>query len=380
MSFSVSSSNQHVHVIQSHFLSGRRHSTGRPRPLARGHPAEGGTAERGSGKPRGDGRGEPVPDPPALEGGGSSARLSHRPARAPGGDRARRGAAPPGRRRRRRRRRRRQASPRGAEGRGRASAPAAEGAVGRNGTPTQLAVRAARGPATREETALPPIQGPAAAARRAPRAEPSRAGRSPGVRPRCAGAGRYRRGAGPRCAGAGPAGRYRAPPDPVSQGRRPGVTAGTIPRGPGRPPPPAPCQASSCQASSCQASSCQASSCQASRGSGKGQSCPGPSSAFPPASLAVALAKSSPVLPPCCWALGVAVVFTCGSPGLNAPWRLSSQKSTPALREEFLTLRGHPVAACSSEDIRPAQRDSDSAPKRLTLVGIASSSYGAHTL
>lgn len=48
--------------------------------------------------------------------------------------------------------------------------------------------------------------------------------------------------------------------------------------------------------------------------------------------------------------------------------------------EQFLTLRGHPVAACSSEDIRPAQRDSDSAPKRLTLVGIASSSYGAVSL
>lgn len=48
--------------------------------------------------------------------------------------------------------------------------------------------------------------------------------------------------------------------------------------------------------------------------------------------------------------------------------------------EQFLTLRGHPVAACSSEDIRPAQRDSDSAPKRLTLVGIASSSCGALSL
>lgn len=43
--------------------------------------------------------------------------------------------------------------------------------------------------------------------------------------------------------------------------------------------------------------------------------------------------------------------------------------------EQFLTLQGHPVAACSSEDVRPAQRDYDSARKHVTLVEVASSPY-----
>ncbi|XP_049684267.1 uncharacterized protein LOC126050445 [Accipiter gentilis] len=211
-----------------------------------------------------------------------------------------------------------------------------------------------------------------------------------------------------RCAGAGPAGRYRAPPDPVGQGRRPGVAAGTIRRGPGRPPP-----ASRCQAWSCQASPAPPVRPPPRPGERQGAELPrfllslpagepgcGPGEGF----------SGSPTL-----------LLGFGRSGLHLrlPWvkralASSSQKSTAALREEvdfkvvrwkrklvrsfssvflrsgrlrtcglmvaFLTLRGHPVAACSSEDIRPAQRDSDSAPKRLTLVGIASSSCGALSL
>ncbi|XP_040984333.1 translation initiation factor IF-2-like [Aquila chrysaetos chrysaetos] len=207
------------------------------------------------------------------------------------------------------------------------------------------------------------------------RAAPSRAGRSPGVGPRCAGAGRRggplpARGGAEVCRG-GACGPLPGAPRPRQPGRcrpgRPGVTAGTIPRGPGRPPPAPPVRPGLRLLSGLRPA----------QGSGKGQSCPGLSSAFPPASLAVALAKPFPGSPTLLLGFG-----RCGRLHLRLPWvkralPSSSQKSTPALREEFLTLRGHPVAACSSEDIRPVQRDSDSAPKRLTLVGIASSSYGA---
>ncbi|KAM9653754.1 uncharacterized protein ACIBXB_010534 [Morphnus guianensis] len=389
MSFSVSSSNQHVHVIQSHFLcrfswkaAQHRPATDPHRPATDPRPPRCGaredTQERGA--RRSGARGSP---------GGASSAGSPSPTRR----RWREGAPPPafptgqpeppavtG--------------PRGAKGRGRASAPPADGGGGGNGT-HRAAAEVAAGPERRwplgQLGAPPPVRKQPYRRSKAPPPPP---GERPGPS-RAAPSRQAARGGAEVCRG-GPAGgavtgegrglgvpgrglravtgRPQTPSAGAGGGGRP------APRRDGGNDPPRARPASAgppCQACSCQASSAPPVRPPPRPGERQGAELPRPLLSLPAGEPGCGPGEVFPGSPTLLLGFG-----RCGRLHLRLPWvkralPSSSQKSTPALREEFLTLRGHPVAACSSEDTRPAQRDSDSAPKRLTLVGIASSSYGA---